>query len=201
MANRNLNNLSADFRRKLDKLTREVSHGILIVIGKEAVDQFRDNFHREGFLNGGLHKWKDVKRRDPQSPWYGFEYKAEKRLPGSRKKPGKKAPTPQLLTDRHRAQNPFRQTDGTIQQSPLPPPARTGHHRQRQTLRPDTERRRNHQNIRQTPRQTRSPTLHGAQRRTRPESRTTNPEPDNRNTKTLTRHPIEKTLKQQLNTH
>lgn len=92
MANRNLNNLSADFRRKLDKLTREVSHGILIVIGKEAVDQFRDNFHREGFLNGGLHKWKDVKRRDPQSPWYGFEYKAEKRLPGSRKKPGKKAP-------------------------------------------------------------------------------------------------------------
>lgn len=92
MANRNLNNLSADFRRKLDKLAREVSHGILIVIGKEAVDQFRDSFHREGFLNGGLRKWKEVKRRDPQSPWYGFEYKAEKRLPGSRKKPGQKAP-------------------------------------------------------------------------------------------------------------
>lgn len=85
MANRNLNNLSGDFRRKLDKLTQEVTRGILIVIGKEAVDRFRDNFHREGFLDGSLHKWKDVKRRDPQSPWYGFEYKAEKRLPGSRK--------------------------------------------------------------------------------------------------------------------
>lgn len=47
--------------------------------GKMAVDEFRENFHRQGFRNNGLHRWADVKRRDPSSPWYGFQYKGERR--------------------------------------------------------------------------------------------------------------------------
>lgn len=33
----------------------------------------QDNFLQEGFVNNGLQPWQDVKRRDPQSPWYGFQ--------------------------------------------------------------------------------------------------------------------------------
>lgn len=47
--------------------------------GKMAVDEFRENFHRQGFRNNGLHRWADVKRRDPSCPWYGLQYKGERR--------------------------------------------------------------------------------------------------------------------------
>ncbi|MEG2276664.1 MAG: phage virion morphogenesis protein [Odoribacter sp.] len=79
MANKPLNNLPDDLRHKLRMINQAVKRDIPIVIGKTAVDQFRENFRLEGFLNGGLHKWKDVKRRDSKSPWYGFEYKGEHR--------------------------------------------------------------------------------------------------------------------------
>lgn len=61
-------------------------------IGTEAVRHFKENFRQEGFVNNGLQKWKDVKRRDPASPWYGFEYKGEKRAdyPVKRRKRGQR---------------------------------------------------------------------------------------------------------------
>lgn len=49
------------------------------IAGKMAVDEFRGNFYRQGFRNNGITRWKDVKRRDRNSPWYGFQYKGEKR--------------------------------------------------------------------------------------------------------------------------
>lgn len=57
-------------------------------IGNEAVNHFKDNFRLQGFLDGGLQKWKDVKRRDPNSPWYGFDYRGNKSK--GKKKKGKK---------------------------------------------------------------------------------------------------------------
>lgn len=47
--------------------------------GDMAVNEFRENFHRQGFRNNGITPWPDVKRRDRNSPWYGFRYKGEKR--------------------------------------------------------------------------------------------------------------------------
>lgn len=41
--------------------------------GDIAVNHFRENFDKEGFVDNGLHPWQNVERRDPQSPWYGFE--------------------------------------------------------------------------------------------------------------------------------
>lgn len=56
-----------------------VQRDIPRVIGVEAKEHFIDNFRRGGFVNNGLQPWPDVKRRDPESPWYGFEYTGEKR--------------------------------------------------------------------------------------------------------------------------
>ena len=58
---------------------RYVEKDIPRIAGKMAVDEFRENFHRQGFRNNGITPWRDVKRRDSQSPWYGFQYKGEKR--------------------------------------------------------------------------------------------------------------------------
>lgn len=49
------------------------------IAGNMAVNEFRENFHRQGFRNNGITRWKDVKRRDKNSSWYGFRYKGEKR--------------------------------------------------------------------------------------------------------------------------
>lgn len=61
------------------KAERWVRNNLPRMVGQEAVEHFKENFGREGFVDGGLHKWPDVKRRDPNSPWYGFDYQGEKR--------------------------------------------------------------------------------------------------------------------------
>jgi len=40
------------------------------LIGKIAVDHFTENFQKEGFVNGGLQKWQEVKRRENPSKKY-----------------------------------------------------------------------------------------------------------------------------------
>lgn len=78
-------------RRHKNRIARE--------IGNEAVRHFKDNFRQEGFVDNGLHKWKEVKRRDPSSRWYGFEYKGQRRQ--KRKgKPKQKANFSQAATQR-----------------------------------------------------------------------------------------------------
>ena len=66
-------------RHKLEKVSAWAKNDLPRIVGKEAVDHFRDNFNKEGFVDDGLHKWPDVKRRDESSSWYGFDYKGEKR--------------------------------------------------------------------------------------------------------------------------
>lgn len=60
------------------------------IAGKMAVDEFRENFVREGFRNNGVTPWPEVKRRMSDSPWYGFQYKGERRTSIRIKKDKKK---------------------------------------------------------------------------------------------------------------
>ena len=86
------------------------------IVGKMAVDEFRENFRRQGFRNNGVTPWKEVKRRDPQSSWYGFQYKGERRTSVSLVKDrktgkmvrAKKATETELQPGRHKKGNPDR---------------------------------------------------------------------------------------------
>lgn len=70
---------SFDLEAKTRELHILVQRDIPRVIGVEAKEHFVDSFRQGGFVNRGLQPWPDVKRRDPDSPWYGFEYTGEKR--------------------------------------------------------------------------------------------------------------------------
>ena len=78
----------------IEKITEEVEaflrDDLPRIVAKEAVDEFRENFDRQGFRNNGVQRWPEVKRRMPNSPWYGFHYKGERRSEKERKKKGKK---------------------------------------------------------------------------------------------------------------
>ena len=41
------------------------------IMGVEAVNHFKESFANEGFTDKSLKKWKDVKRRNSNSAWYG----------------------------------------------------------------------------------------------------------------------------------
>lgn len=79
MTNRPVKKFSGDLQRGIKSLERELNRDMMTVIGKRAVDQFQESFSLGGFIDGGLKKWKEVKRRDPASKWFGFEYKGERR--------------------------------------------------------------------------------------------------------------------------
>lgn len=72
-------NLPTELKAKISELHRVITKDIPRELGVEAVEHFTDNFRKGGFVNNGLQKWKDVKRRDSSSKWYGFEYKGDKR--------------------------------------------------------------------------------------------------------------------------
>jgi len=65
-----------DFPEHLNHLSTQIEDYIDNVFPIEAsviTEHFiEDNFLQEGFLNNGLQPWEDVKRRDSNSPWYGF---------------------------------------------------------------------------------------------------------------------------------
>lgn len=44
------------------------------IIGTEAVNHYQQSFEKEGKIDSNAEKWPDVKRRDPNSEWYGFSY-------------------------------------------------------------------------------------------------------------------------------
>lgn len=64
---------------EMEELNRWAKNDLPRIVGKTAVDHFRENFEKEGFVNNGLHPWPEVERRKPDSTWYGFEYRGEKR--------------------------------------------------------------------------------------------------------------------------
>ncbi len=78
---------------------RQHKNRIAREIGNEAVRHFKDNFRQEGFVDNGIHKWKEVKRRDPSSRWYGFEYRGQRKQKG-KGKPKQKANFSQSATQR-----------------------------------------------------------------------------------------------------
>lgn len=43
------------------------------IAGVEAVNYFKESFANEGFTDETLEPWKEVERRNPDSPWYGFD--------------------------------------------------------------------------------------------------------------------------------
>lgn len=68
----NIKDFSRQFADKIDKI-KEFTRGedIKDILGTEAVNHFRESFQNQGFTDETLNPWKDVKRRDPASPWYG----------------------------------------------------------------------------------------------------------------------------------
>lgn len=57
---------------KMEEIQRYREEDLPHVVGKEAVDHYQDSFMQEGFTDKTLQKWKEVERRKPESPWYGF---------------------------------------------------------------------------------------------------------------------------------
>jgi phage gpG-like protein len=53
---------------------------------KIALEHFQASFTNQGFTDKDLKKWPDVKRRDPSSGWYGFEYGGTAPRPGAKKR-------------------------------------------------------------------------------------------------------------------
>lgn len=52
------------------------------IIGVEAVNHYNESFVNEGFEDKEIKKWPDVKRRNPESEWYGFSYRSNSAKPG-----------------------------------------------------------------------------------------------------------------------
>ncbi len=79
----------ADFsqiERKLKNLERYMKRDMPRIIGIESVNFFTENFEKGGFVDNNLKKWKPSKRTQPDSVWYGFEYKARVKLPANHPK-------------------------------------------------------------------------------------------------------------------
>lgn len=67
-----IEDFARQFPHKIKELTDYVnSEEIKDIIGVEAVNHFKGSFDNEGFTDETLNPWKDVERRDPDSPWYG----------------------------------------------------------------------------------------------------------------------------------
>ncbi len=60
------------FADRMKKVTDFVEgESVKTVMGTEAVKHFEGSFVNEGFTDKEVKKWDDVKRRDPESEWYG----------------------------------------------------------------------------------------------------------------------------------
>lgn len=65
-----------EFARRFPEKIKELEDfvkgdAIKDIAGMEAVKHFKDSFVNEGFTDENLQKWPDVKRRDPESAWFG----------------------------------------------------------------------------------------------------------------------------------
>ena len=60
------------FAAKMNKVQEFVKgEAIKDILGVEAVNHFKESFENEGFTDKTVQKWPNVKRRDPDSKWYG----------------------------------------------------------------------------------------------------------------------------------
>ncbi len=65
-----------EFNRRFPVKMRQIkdfiaSEDIKDILGVEAVNHFKESFVKEGFTDETFNPWKDVKRRNPSSGWYG----------------------------------------------------------------------------------------------------------------------------------
>lgn len=59
------------FPEKMRRIDRLVRTDVPDIIGVEAVNHYKASFDNQGFTDEVLNPWKEVKRRDPSSPWFG----------------------------------------------------------------------------------------------------------------------------------
>lgn len=78
-------------KRKIAEIERFRGEDLHEIIKNEAVNHFSQSFKNQGKTDKSLEKWPDVKRRDPNSEWYGFEYESNTPKPGPRKNKKSKA--------------------------------------------------------------------------------------------------------------
>lgn len=57
-------NFSIDLQKLTDKARAFIADDLPVVVGKTAVDLFTENFQNEGFKDGDIQKWKEVRRRE-----------------------------------------------------------------------------------------------------------------------------------------
>jgi phage virion morphogenesis protein len=88
--------LKQKLEAKMQQLQQYANKTLLEAIAGIAVDSFKENFDNEAF-NG--EKWKDVKRRDPNSKWYGFEWRNTEwvKPPKSKRRRKKDEPKPEPI--------------------------------------------------------------------------------------------------------
>jgi phage gpG-like protein len=68
----NMEDFARDFARKMEEVKKYVEgEDIKAEIGTEAVTFYKSSFVNEGFTDRLLTKWKDVKRSDKNSDWFG----------------------------------------------------------------------------------------------------------------------------------
>lgn len=68
----NIESFARQFGDKMNEVKAFVEgDDIKDILGVEATNHFKESFKNEGFTDKQTVKWKDVKRRDPDSPWYG----------------------------------------------------------------------------------------------------------------------------------
>jgi phage gpG-like protein len=70
-----LEQLKQQIEQKMSAVRYYVDKQVYKAIGEEAVQEFTENFDKESFDGK---KWQNVKRRDPNSPWYGHSGQTRK---------------------------------------------------------------------------------------------------------------------------
>ena len=80
----------AAVKKRLADLERFRREDVPDIIGTEAVRHYQQSFVNEGATDKSLKKWDDVKRRDPNSPWYGFSLGSNSAKPERTDESGKK---------------------------------------------------------------------------------------------------------------
>jgi len=73
-------------KRKLAQIEMVRTNDVPRIIKEEAVNHYEKSFEVEGKLDDAIAPWPDVKRRDPNSPWYGFSLGATSPRPGKKTK-------------------------------------------------------------------------------------------------------------------
>lgn len=61
---RDFKHFAGDLKKAEREIARFIANDAPRHVGKIAVDHFKENFNKEGFVNGGLQKWREVKRRE-----------------------------------------------------------------------------------------------------------------------------------------